>query len=307
MKKGFFIFIFIFISIALVAIWVVVWDFKFMQETATYWNFDVPWTISWIEKMQPWLLKDYASSKVYWEFNGHPLKFILILFVIMFLLQFVRLKWDYFVRRLSQFTMFVIARLWVLRVSWLCPIKRTEFWVLPVLNCQSCEMATWWCPIWMIQASLVNWRFPFLFLWIVWLVWSLTWRLICWWICPFGLFLDTFWRILTIKKIKYKIKLSPYFRYIKFWLLAWIFTAFLWTIPIFCIYICQAANIYWYLPYYLTTWLEWYKLMLNWTIFSYLFWFHISSAILLVLLIITLGWRWFCKFVCPLGAFYWLF
>lgn len=203
--------------------------------------------------------------------------------------------------------MFAIARLWVLRVWWICPIKRTEFWVFPVLNCQSCEMATWWCPIWMIQASLINWRFPYLFLWVIWLFWSLTWRLICWWLCPFWLFLDTFGRILTIKKIKYKIKLKPYLRYIKFWMLAWIFTAFMWTVPLFCIYICQAANIYGYLPYYLTTWLEWYKQMLNWTTFSILFWFHIWSAIFLILWIVVLWWRWFCKFACPLWAFYWLF
>ncbi|MDP4144275.1 MAG: 4Fe-4S binding protein [Bacillota bacterium] len=282
-------------------------DLKLITKTATYGNFDVPGTQSWVMKLRPGI-DDYASKVVYGKLNYGPLKAIISLFIFMLLISIIRNKRDIIWRKLSQWTFFVIARLGVLRVSGICPVKRTQLTSFPFLNCQACEMATGGCPIGMIQWSLINKRFPFYVLGIVMLFGTLLGRAICGWMCPFGFFVDALDRFIYIRKLKSIIKPWKQLNFVKYAVLIFIFTSFLWVAPIFCIYICQSANIYGLLPYYLTTGLEGYKQMLfssGWI--HTIFFFHMISMFILILGIILLGGRWFCRYLCPLGAVYGLF
>lgn len=294
-------------GIIFILIGIIKGDLNFIAKTATYGNFDVPNTESWIMKMQPGI-KDYASKIVYGKLNYAVLKAVGILFLFMLLISIVKNRSDIIWRKLSQWTFFVIARLGVFRVAGLCAVNRTQLTVFPFLNCQACEMATGACPIGMIQWSLINKTVPFYVFGVLMLFGTVLGRAICGWMCPFGFFLDALDRIIHIRKLKAVIKPWTQLNYMKYIVLIFVFTSFVWVAPLFCIYICQGANIYGFLPYYFTTGIEGYKQMLfsnGWL--HTIFFFHIVSTVLLIIGIMILGGRWFCRFLCPLGATYGLF
>lgn len=282
-------------------------DLNFVASTATYGNFDVPNTESWVMKLKPGI-DDYASGIIYGKFHLAPLKFVGILFIFMLLVSVIKNKTDLIWRKLTQWSMFVIARLGVLRVSGICPVKRTQLGVFPFLNCQACEMATGGCPIGMIQWGLINKKFPLFSLAILLLFGSILGRAVCGWLCPFGFFADVLDRLINIKKLRSKIKVLPKAAFIKYFLIIFIFTAPFWAVPYFCIYICQSANIYGLLPYYLTTGLEGFTAAFQSTAWLRgIFFFHMVSMFILILLAIIVSGRWFCRYICPLGAIYGLF
>lgn len=307
MKKLKFFFLFILLAFIFIIIGMFNGDLNFVASTATYGNFDVPNTESWVMKLRPGI-DDFASKIIYGEFNPVPLKFIGILFTFMLLASVIKNKADLIWRKLTQWSMFVIARLGVLRVSGLCPIKRTQFGVFPFLNCQACEMATGGCPIGMIQWALINKRLPFFSLGIILLFGSVLGRAVCGWLCPFGFFADVLDRFINIKKLRSKIKVSAKVSYVKYLLVIALVTAPLWILPYFCIYVCQSANIYGLIPYYLTTGLEGFTAAFqSSTWLRGIFFFHMISIFILIFLAMIISGRWFCRYVCPLGAMYGLF
>lgn len=296
------------IAVILMVIGVILGDIQFTARTATYGNFDVAGTESWVNKLQPGLAYDYASQVKYGEFERGPLIAIGSLFVIVLLLSVVRLKRDLIWRKLTQWSAFVILRLGVFRVSGICPVPRTALGVVPILNCQACEMATGGCPIGMIQWALINRRFPTYMLGIVMLFGAILGRAVCGWLCTFGLFSDILDRYITIKKLRNKFRPAFELSYIRYGILIFICTGFLWTVPYFCIFICQSANIYGLVPYWFTTGLTGFKeSMSNGTWVHTMLLFHLSSIAVLIIFSILFGGRWFCRFVCPLGAIYGLF
>lgn len=307
MKQFKYFFLFIFLACLLIIIGIFNGDLSFAAKTATYGNFDVPNTENWVMKLKPGI-EDFASKLVYGKFNVIPLKAIGTLFIFMLLVSIINNNSDLIWRKLTQWSMFVIARLGVFRVSGLCAIKRTQFGVFPVLNCQACEMATGGCPIGMIQWGLINKSFPFFSLGIIFLFGSFLGRAVCGWLCPFGFFADVLDRLINIKKLRSKVKISSKLLYLRYFLIIFLISAPLWTIPYFCIYICQSANIYGLLPYYLTTGLEGFTSTFKTSAWlKGIFFFHMVSIFILVFLAVTISGRWFCRYVCPLGAIYGLF
>jgi ferredoxin-type protein NapH len=277
-------------------------DLDFIRHTNTYGNFDISGIESWVGKLQPGIA-DAASDVVYGPFKRAPLIAIGTLFAVTLVLSTFRLYRDLLSRKLVQWAVFVTARLGVLRVAGVCPVKRNELGVFPFLNCMGCEMATGACPIGTLQWGLIQGRVVLLALGTVLLSAALLGRTICGWLCPFGFISDLFDRI-SLRKIKPQ----PYVSNLRFGLLALIPFVSVWGIPVFCVYLCQSGVIYGLLPYYLTTGQEELRASLAtqaWL--GSLLGFHILSFGLLMIGFIALSGRWFCRYVCPLGAFYGLF
>lgn len=276
-----------------------IWDLDLIKSTATYGNYDIPGTESWIMKLSPGI-SDMASKVVYGDFHIIPLIFIGLLFLFMIVASTYRNVKDFIPRILVQWSMFAVARIGVLRVSGLCPLSRTTFGSFNFLNCQACEMATGACPIGMLQWSLMNMRIPFLVLGTILLSGTLIGRGVCGWMCPFGFLSDLFDRV-SIQKYDIPAKLS----YLKFIILILIFSAIFWPYPFFCTYLCPSGFVYGLLPYYLTTGLPAFEQALsrgNWV--TTMLGFHIFTGILLAVCAIIVSGRWFCRYLCPLGACY---
>jgi ferredoxin-type protein NapH len=274
----------------------------FIKSTATYGNYDVPGTESWVMKLSPGI-GDLASKIVYGSFHLMPLIFIGALFIFMLFVSVYANPFDFILRKSTQWSLFALARIGVLRVSGLCPLSRTTFGSFNFLNCQACEMATGACPIGMLQYSLINMRFPYLVLGTILLSGILIGRAVCGWLCPFGFFSDVLDRI-SIRKYKFPWRMN----YAKFLILGLIPTAILWSSPIFCRFLCPSGIVYGLMPYYLTTGLPALRTAMsqsNWV--TTMLGFHLLSGILLVLVGILVSGRWFCRYLCPLGAWYGLF
>lgn len=292
-------------------------DFSLIQKTTTYGNFDVLTQSSAIQTLLPGV-PDMANRKVY--IFGHsvhrePLIALGTLFLIFFLLRAVK-SYDIKVgihRWFFQWVGFVLTRLGVFRVSGVHPVKRCAFGVFPFLNCQACEMATGACPIGQIQGFLAARRFPFLVLFFLITTGLMLGRWVCGWLCPFGFFLDIVDRI-SVNKVKF-----PYlFSIVKFYmlgitvLLGLFFGLFMFTtVYPFCSFVCPSGLVYGLLPYYATTASKEFKEVLSNPggnpIAFFIILFH--SILLLgyfLISVLTRG-RFFCKYLCPLGAFLGLF
>lgn len=287
------------IGIALIVIGLLNNEMSFVYQTNTYGNYDVPGTESWVMKLEPGIA-DFASAIEYGKFHRQPLIAIGVLFVLTIFLSIYKIKKQLILRKITQWLIFVTARLGVLRVSGICPVKRSELGVFPFLNCQACEMATGACPIGMLQWGLIKGSSIYLFLGVMLFAGTLLGRFICGWLCPFGFISDLFDRI-SLRKFR----MPKWFNWLKFVALALVFSVLIWKIPVFCAYVCQSANIYGRLPYYLTTGLpglkeafssfEWLKTILL---------FQMLSLLLMLVGAILVSGRWYCKYICPLGAIY---
>ncbi len=104
------------------------------------------------------------------------------------------------------------------------------------------------------------------------------------------------------------LRLPENLGYLKFLVLAFLFTAFLWPSALFCAYLCQSGTVYGLMPYYLTTGLPAFNQALQqggWmtTMLGY----HLLSGLLLIAGVVLVSGRWFCRYLCPLGAAYGLF
>ncbi len=183
----------------------------------------------------------------------------------------------------------------------------TKILCVPVLNCYSCPGALGSCPIGSLQAVLGSRhrRFSFYVLGLIMLFGILCGRLICGFLCPFGLLQDLLHRI-PVKKLRVNRKVDRVLRYAKYLVLA--FLVFLLPVLVrnefdmgetwFCKYLCPAGALAG-VPLILS----------DPTLQSALgFLFSWKMCLLLIVLISsTLIHRPFCKYLCPLGAFYGLF
>lgn len=177
---------------------------------------------------------------------------------------------------------------------------------LPGLNCYSCPGAIGSCPIGSFQAVAGGGDFTLSFyvLGLMTFFGVLLGRLICGLLCPFGFFQDLLYKIPT-KKFSTK-RLKP-LRFLKYfilvgvvWLMGLIFVgpggiAY----PYFCKYICPQGILQGGLP----------LAAANPAIrqsLGPLFFLKLSILILITVLSIFF-YRPFCKWICPLGAFYSIF
>ncbi|AEY66105.1 hypothetical protein Clo1100_1902 [Clostridium sp. BNL1100] len=289
-------------SIVLIALGILQNEMNFVYQTNTYGNFDTTGTESWVMKLKPGI-SDLASSIKYGRFHSKPLIIIGILFTLTLLFSIYKLKKELFLRKITQWLIFATARLGVLRVSGVCGIKRSEFGVFPFLNCQACEMATGACPVGMLQWGMIKGSGIYLALGVMCFTGVTLGRFICGWLCPFGFISDILDRI-SLKKVK----LPKFFYWARYVVLILTFSALIFKIPVFCVYICQSGSIYGRLPYYLTTGLP--GLIDAFTSFGWLktiLVYQLLSLLLLIIGAILVSGRWFCRYLCPLGAFYGLF
>lgn len=208
-----------------------------------------------------------------------------------------------------------IKRLWVQIASavahnaWLPGFAAGTIWkgkskyaCLPGFNCYSCPGALGACPVGALQAVIGSRKFN-----IGWYVIGtlllfglIAGRWICGWLCPFGLLQDVLHRI-PGKKLRVPKKLR-WLRFTKYALLA-IFVVLLPMFPLnalndpaFCKFICPAGTIEGALP----------LLALNEPLRSsagLLFVWKAFLAIAIVAACVVL-YRFFCRFLCPLGAIY---
>ncbi len=84
---------------------------------------------------------------------------------------------------------------------------------VPVMNCWGCPLAAYACPIGIIGPFLAKGIIPFIAIGSILVVGVLVGRLLCGWVCPFGLLQELLYKIPSIKKrlppsllrVKYKI------------------------------------------------------------------------------------------------------
>lgn len=184
----------------------------------------------------------------------------------------------------------------------------TKKFCVPVLNCYSCPGALGACPIGSLQSVLCGnrSRFSFYVLGLLMLFGVVLGRGVCGFLCPFGLLQGIIYKIPFIKR-NLPRKADNILRYVKYLILA----LFVIILPIFarnqygigttwfCKYICPAGTIGAGLPL-LTT-----NPMLRGSIGTLFYWKVAVAAVIVLWSLIT--YRPFCKYLCPLGAFYGLF
>lgn len=186
------------------------------------------------------------------------------------------------------------------------PLKR---FCVPGMNCYSCPGALGACPIGSLQNFLGHRktpRFPFYVLGWLCLLGVIVGRFICGWLCLFGLLQELLYKIPT-PKIKVPEKLDRWLRRLKYVFLL-VFVILLPIIlrdemgvsaPYFCKWICPVGMAEGGIP----------LLILNKAMrpaAHFLYAWKLGILVVIVLLSIVIH-RPFCKYICPLGAFYGLF
>ncbi len=185
---------------------------------------------------------------------------------------------------------------------------KTKAVCVPGLNCYSCPGALGSCPIGALQATLGNrnYKFAFYVLGFLMIVGAFFGRLVCGWLCPFGLVQDLIYKIPFFKKLK-KLPGDKFLKWLKFVMLAlfviilplFAVDAFGQGSPWFCKYICPSGTLGAGVP--LTVLNEGLRSIIGW-----LYTWKVAILIVIVFLSI-LVYRPFCRYLCPLGAIYGLF
>lgn len=179
----------------------------------------------------------------------------------------------------------------------------TKKMCLPGLNCYSCPGAVGACPLGALQDSLAQsgTRAPAYIFGILILFGLLLGRLICGFLCPFGLIQELLYKIRTPKLRKNRFtRVLSYFKYVLLAIVIAIPVIYA-GIPSFCKYVCPAGTFEGALG-----------LLSNphntdfFSMLGYLFTWKFCVLVVVVVASIFI-YRFFCRFICPLGAIYSLF
>lgn len=179
---------------------------------------------------------------------------------------------------------------------------------VPGLNCYSCPGALGSCPIGSLQAVIgtVKYNLSFYVIGLMTLFGVIFGRFICGWLCPFGFFEDLLHKIPS-KKIKVSNKINNILKYLKYIILIFFVLLFPMLLvnefgispPYFCEFICPAGTLGAGIP----------LVLLNKSLrgaVGYLFAWKMLILIVIIIASIFI-YRPFCRYLCPLGAFYSLF
>ena len=175
---------------------------------------------------------------------------------------------------------------------------KTKGLCVPGLNCYSCPGAVASCPLGSFQNEIAKsaYKLPLYVLGMLLLFGILFGRFVCGFLCPFGLLQELIFKIPS-KKIR-KSALTRKLSLIKYVILI-VFVVgiplFLMT-PGFCKYICPAGTLEAGVPAFITD--ESIRnsigILFSWKIF----------ILLICMVLCVFFYRGFCRFICPLGAFY---
>lgn len=185
---------------------------------------------------------------------------------------------------------------------------RSKNLCLPILNCYSCPGALGACPIGSLQVSAgcSTYGISFYVLGFLALMGILFGRLLCGFLCPFGFIQDLLYKV-PLPKLKIPQRLNQIMRYGKYLTLVFLVLLFPLlaadsygsTIPYFCKYLCPAGTLEGGIP----------LIAMNKALQSTIGWLFTWKMLVLVVIILSsmIINRPFCKYLCPLGAFYGLF
>ncbi len=178
----------------------------------------------------------------------------------------------------------------------------------PGLNCYSCPGASGACPLGSLQNALNSSekRTPYYVIGIIILYGILLGRLICGFLCPFGLIQELLYKIKTPKLKKNRFtKIFSYFKYVILVFLVVIVPVLYglrnMPLPGFCKYICPAGTIEGAFGL-LSNAVNESELARLGPLFTWKFILTVSIVVGSVFIF-----RVFCRFICPLGALYGLF
>ena len=160
--------------------------------------------------------------------------------------------------------------------------------IFPGLHCYACPLAVTVCPIGLMQNLIINGTVPFYWMGIVSLYGLVLGRGFCGWFCPFGTLND----LLSFRKVRFLRALSP----LKFLiLLGTVVAAWRFSDTMFC-KLCPAGGLEASLPY----------LGLGIAELNAPFWLHMGTlgGTLLGMVLIS---RFWCRYLCPMGALLSLF
>lgn len=183
----------------------------------------------------------------------------------------------------------------------------TKAMCVPGLNCYSCPGAVGACPLGSLQGSFSADRSTLYYVGGILLLYCLMFgRLICGWLCPFGLIQELLYKIKTPKLKKGPVtRILSYLKYVIlvfFVILVPIAYAFKDApMPAFCKYICPAGTLEGGLGLLSNEVNASYFSMLG-PLFTWKFLILVSVVVGSVFIF-----RVFCRFICPLGALYGLF
>ena len=185
------------------------------------------------------------------------------------------------------------------------PLKR---FCVPGMNCYSCPGAFGACPSGALHAALSarRRRFPCYVLGFLAAVGLLVGRFICGWLCLFGLIQELLYKIPT-PKLRIPAKLDRPLRYLKYAVLAVLVVGLPLCyrsdygagVPFFCKLLCPVGTLEGGVP----------LVLLNSVLRPTLGWLFRWKLLILILCVLSsvFIYRPFCKYLCPLGAFYALF
>ena len=177
----------------------------------------------------------------------------------------------------------------------------------PGINCYSCPGAIGACPLGSLQGAFSADHSTIWYVGGILLLYSMMFgRMICGWLCPFGLIQELFYKIKTPK-----LKKSPVTRLLS-WLKYVILVFFVFIVPImyafrdtplpaFCKYICPAGTLEGGIGLLSNAINESYFSMLG-PLFTWKFMLLVSIMVGCIFIF-----RLFCRFICPLGALYGIF
>lgn len=183
----------------------------------------------------------------------------------------------------------------------------TKQFCAPGINCYSCPGAVAACPLGSLEGSFSADRSTLFYVGGILLLYSLMFgRMICGWLCPFGLVQELMYKLKTPK-----LKKGPVTRVLS-WLKYIILVFFVFVVPIayafrdtpfpaFCKFICPAGTLEGGVGLLSNAVNASYFSMLG-PLFTWKFMLMVSILIGCVFIF-----RLFCRFICPLGALYGLF
>ena len=174
---------------------------------------------------------------------------------------------------------------------------------VPGLNCYSCPAASGACPIGAFQAVVDSskFRFSYYITGFLILLGVLLGRVICGFLCPFGWFQELLHKIPTKKLSTKKLKPLTYLKYVVLLVMVVLLPVLVTNQlgmgdPFFCKYLCPQGVLEGAIPLSLAN--SGIRAALG-SLFTWKF-----IVLLTVIVLSIVFYRPFCKWLCPLGAFY---